>query len=53
MDLHIRFYKGASGKQNMWIEKDDRNGARHEINSIEDAANVIIRYIKENTSLCE
>ena len=30
-ELYIKFYKSASGKQNMWLEKNHEVGARYEI----------------------
>ena len=34
-ELYIKFYKSASGKQNMWLEKNHEVGTRYEIDSVE------------------
>lgn len=47
LNLFVRFYTSYGGKQNMWIEKDDCDGMRYEVNSIEDAKNSFEQYITQ------
>lgn len=47
-ELYIKFYKSASGKQNMWLEKNHEVGARYEIDSVENACEIIKETIEES-----
>lgn len=47
LKLNIKFYKSASGKQNMWIEKNHDSGIRYEIDSIEDVCKILKNIMKE------
>ena len=47
LELNIRFYKSASGKQNMWLEKNHEVGTRYEIDSVENACDIIENIMKE------
>lgn len=46
-ELYIKFYKSASGKQNMWLEKNHEVGTRYEIDSVENACEIIEKIMKE------
>ncbi len=45
-ELYIKFYKSASGNQNIWIEKNGIDGKRCEVNSMEDLYGILQDYIK-------
>ena len=47
LELNIKFYKSASGKQNMWVEKNHDLGTRYEISSIECAYKILEDLMKE------
>ena len=45
LELNIKLYESASGKQNMWIEKNHDVGTRYEIDTTEDVYKILEKFM--------
>lgn len=50
-NLYVKFYTSAANKQNMWIEQEEKEGIRYEVNNMEDVKKYFQEYVEKHTDL--
>jgi len=50
-NLYVKFYTSAAKKQNMWIEQEEEEGLRYEVNNMEDIKSAFQDYVEKHTDL--